>query len=281
MSFRTVLAVLLGAALMAAVVGCDDGDAPATAEASVETGAAGTTARAAEAAPMTSGAAAAQASAAGAGIWVVGESSINVEPDLVVLSVGVEVTAPTVAEARAQAASAMDAVVAAVKAHGLEDRDVQTESFNVWPQYEYPEVMVGNTLTTRRTLVGYTIDNSASVRIRDVDAAGDIIDSVAEAAGDSTRIDGVRFSIEDPKPFMAQLREEAVRDAVAQAEHLASLTGVSVGDLVSIGEVAGGAAQPFGAMESGLMMARAAPATSISGGELELSLRVQAVFAIE
>ena len=120
-------------------------------------------------------------------------------------------TADTVAEARAEAAGAMDAVVRAVKAHGLEDQDVQTRSFNIWPQYEYPEVTSGGTRTRRQVLVGYTVSNMAGIKIRDVDAVGAIIDDVAEAGGDKTRIDGVNFSVEDPEPFMAQLRQEAVR----------------------------------------------------------------------
>ena len=190
---------------------------------------------------------AAQAPSSGSGIWVSGHARVTVEPDLVLLTVGVEATrvrrhhrrrrrpcgTPSVAEARAEAAGAMDAVVRAVKAHGLEDQDVQTRSFNIWPQYEYPEVASGGTRTRRQVLVGYTVSNMAGIKIRDVDAFGAIIDDVAEAGGDKTRIDGVNFSVEDPEPFMAQLRQEAVRDAVAKADHFASLTGVAVGDLPS------------------------------------------------
>ena len=155
-------------------------------------------------------------SVAGSGIWVNGQATVTVEPDLVLLNIGVEAIAETVAEARAEASSAMDAIVEAVKVHGLEDQDVQTKSFNIWPQYEYPEVTSGGTRTRKQVLVGYTVNNSARIKIRDVDAVGTIIDAVAEAGGDATRIDGINFSIEDPKPFMTQLREEAVQDASSQ-----------------------------------------------------------------
>ena len=56
----------------------------------------------------------------------------------------------------------------------------------------------------------------------------------------ATRIIGIDFSIEDPTPFMSQLRHDAVRDALARAEHLAELTGIAVGDLIFIGEVGQG-----------------------------------------
>ena len=228
-------------------------------------------------------AAATQESVAGSGIWVNGQATVTVEPDLVLLNIGVEAIAETVAEARAEAADAMDAVVAAVKVHGLEDQDVQTQSFNIWPRYEYPEVTSGGTRTRKQVLVGYTVSNSARIKIRDADAVGTIIDSVTEAGGDATRIDGINFSIEDPKPFMTQLREEAVLDAIDKAEHLASLTGVEVGNLLFIGEVGAGSPreQPFMVESMGMARAVSDSATSISGGELQLSLNVQAAFSIQ
>ena len=73
-----------------------------------------------------------------AGISVSGQASVSVEPDLVLLTVGVETMGETVAEARVAAAGAMDAVVQAVKAHGLEDRDIQTQSFNIWAPVRVP-----------------------------------------------------------------------------------------------------------------------------------------------
>ena len=136
--------------------------------------------------PQSGGGAAAaalQVPTSNTGIWVTGQANISVEPDLVLLNVGVETMAETVAEARGQAAQAMDAIITAVRAHGLGDDDVQTRSFNIWPRYEYPEVTSGGTSTRRQTLVGYTVNNTATIKIRDVDAVGAIIDDVAEAGG--------------------------------------------------------------------------------------------------
>ena len=214
------------------------------------------------------------------GISVTGQASVSVEPDLALLTVGVETMGETVAEARAAAAGAMDAVVNAVKAHGLEDKDIQTQSFNIWPRYEYPEVMSDKTTTRKQVLVGYTVSNLARIKVRNLDVVGSVIDDAADAGGDATRIHGIDFTIEDPKPFMTLLREEAVADARAKAEHLAGLSGVELGELVYMSE--GGAIPSPGPVyrESAMMMADAA-STSISGGELELRLSVQALYAIE
>ena len=204
------------------------------------------------------------------GIWVTGRASVSVEPDLVLLNVGVESEATTVAVARAEAAKSMAAIIKAVKAHDIEDKDIQTQSFNIWPQYDWG--------SDGRTLVGYTVSNTATIKIRAIDAAGPIIDDVAKAGGDATRIDGIRFTVEDPAPYMTQLREDAVRDAVAKAEHFAGLMSVAVGDVLYVSE--GGTPSPAPrAFAESAALARVAD-TSISAGELELSLTVQAGFEI-
>ena len=214
-----------------------------------------------------------------AGIWVTGQATINVEPDLVLLTVGVETTGETVAQARSEAAAAMNAVVDAVKAHGLDDRDIQTQSFNIWPQYEYPEVITAEGSSRKQVLVGYTVSNLATIKVRNVDAVGNVIDDAADAGSDATRIHGINFTIEDPAPFMDQLREEAVADARAKAEHLASLSGVEVGELVYVGE-AGAATPPSPVFRESAFMMSDSASTSISGGELELRLSVQAGYVI-
>ena len=217
------------------------------------------------------------------GIWVTGQGTLSLEPDLALINIGVETQAATVAQARNEAANAMAAIVAAVKARGLVDRDIQTRSFNIFPRYEFPEVFEDGRRVRKQVLVGYTVSNSASIKVRDLDIVGPIIDDVANAGGDATRINGVSFTVEDPKPFMTQLREQAVQDALDKADHFASLTGVSVGSLVFISESGGGRpiVQDFAAAERGFALASAAAPTSISGGELELSLNVQAVFEIQ
>ena len=239
-----------------------------------------------EVAPISGGYSSApllQVGSSQAGIWVTGQGTISLAPDLTLLNIGVETMGETVAEARDEAARAMDAIVAAVRAHGLEERDVQTRSFNIWPRYEYPEVLDSSgRRVTRQTLVGYTVSNAATVKIRDMDNVGTIIDDVADAGGNATRINDIQFTVEDPKPHMASLREAAVQDAMAKAEHFATLTGVQVGPLMFITETGGGSpvVQDFADEAFAVRAMAAAPTTSVSGGELSLSLSVQAAFDI-
>ena len=207
------------------------------------------------------------------GIWVTGEGTATLEPDLAVLNIGVETEARTVSAARDEAATAMAAIVAAVKAHGLADVDIQTTSFNVWPRYDYFE--------RTQVLAGYRVSNSVSIKIRDLDKVGEIIDGVADSGGDATRINGISFTVEDPTPFMVQLRAAAVQNALDKAQHYASLTGVSLVGLVYLAE-SGGISAPTAVARGDFAKAEAfaAPPTSISGGELTLRLVVQVMFGI-
>ena len=169
------------------------------------------------------------------GIWVVGEASISVEPDVSYINIGVSARADTVAEARAQGAEAMDAIIAAVKAHDLTDNDIRTTSFSIRPQYDWVESEEDGQRVGKEVLVGYEVNNSARLTVRDLDTVGQIIDDAAQAGGDATRIRGISFSVEDVEQYEEGLRESAVADALAKADHLAELAGVSVGKLTFIG----------------------------------------------
>ena len=216
------------------------------------------------------------------GIWVTGEGSVTLEPDLAVLGLGVEARGDTVSEALAEASTAMDAVLGALRSRDIQDRDVQTRRFNVRPVYEYQEVVQSGTRRETRVLVGYVVSNTVTVKIRDLGSVGVVIDDVATAGGDATRIDDVRFTVDDQSVYAEELRSKAVADAMTKARHFASLAGVSLGEPTFISEGAAGAPIANVYAESfAQARAPAALATSISGGELELRMSVQVLFEIQ
>lgn len=219
----------------------------------------------------------------GTGIWVSGQGTISVAPDLARLELGVDTRAANVSEANSQAAEAMDAIVEALKARGVEDKDIQTSRFSVYPRYDHVEEEVDGVRTSREVLTGYRVRNNATVKLRDLETIGEVIDEVVTAGGDDVRINGINFTLEDPKPKMAELREMAVANAKAKAEHLAELSDVAVGRLIYISEGAAGPSvrgfNDFG-LESAYFASAALAAPSVSGGEVTLTLGVQAGFAI-
>ncbi len=215
-----------------------------------------------------------------AGIWVTGLGKVTLDPDLALLSLGVEVRADTVEAARAEAAAAMTGMIEALKARGSADKDIQTRFFNISPEYTYQEIYEDGRRYNKQVLTGYRVSNTVTAKIRDLDIVGATIDEVVQAGGDATRIQSIRFTVEDSSAANTQARESAVLDALAKADQFATLTGVARGNLLFITEI--GSSMPSVRTIDGMEAAALADSftTPISAGELELQVSVQAVFAI-
>jgi uncharacterized protein YggE len=204
------------------------------------------------------------------GIWVNGEGKVTVTPDIATLSLGVEAQAATVAEAQSQAAEAMNRVMTALADNGVAKKDIQTQDFNI------EQVTSWDKDTGEEIVVGYRVTNMVTAKIREIDKAGSIIDAVAAAGGDLTRINSISFSVDDPSAYYDEARQEAMADAKAKGEQLAELSGVKLGKPIYISE---GTIYP---VYQRSMYEAAAPApTPISPGEMELTLSVQVVYAID
>ena len=253
------------------------------------------------------------------GIWVNGTGKSTGDPDLGILSLGVEALAHTAAETREMAAGAIDATIAVLKANNIEDRDMQTSQFSISPRYNTQEITrctdnskelepvaspslgmpaPGSTgvvemiaiqeergsecrVEFERVLDGYQVTNTLNIKVRDLDNMGNIIDGATESAGNLVRINRVSFAIEDTKPLQIEAREEAIADLLTKANAMAELTGVELGKLVFLTESGVGAPQSLARVESAAAFGFGADqATSILAGELDVNVSVQGVFAI-
>ena len=92
----------------------------------------------------------------------------------------------------------MTAILEALRARGIADQDVQTSNFNISPEYSYQETFIDSVRKSERVLVGYLVTNTVNVRIGDLDIVGATVDDVAQAGGDATRIQSLRFSLGRP-----------------------------------------------------------------------------------
>jgi uncharacterized protein YggE len=207
------------------------------------------------------------------GIWVNGRGEVSVVPDIATLRLGIEAQGASVAVAQSQAAEAMDAVMTALAGNGIAEKDIQTRYFNIyrvtrWDQEKQQEIVIG-----------YRVSNMVTAKIRDIGTVGTVIDNVAAAGGDLTRIDGVSFSVDDPSAYHEEARQKAMADARAKAEQLAELAGLDLGKPIFISESSFIPSPVY----PGRVYAEAAMApameTPISPGELEVSLTVQVVYA--
>jgi uncharacterized protein YggE len=213
-----------------------------------------------------------------AGIWVSGEGKVTAVPDIALLRLGIEAQRATVAEAQAEAAVAMNEVKTALLDGGVAEKDIQTQRFSIRQVTKWDDIKQEEVVT------GYRVTNMVNAKIRDIEATGAVIDAVAVAGGDLTRIDSISFSIDDPTAYYGELRTKAMADAKAKAEQLAGLAGVSLGKPTFIAEGIQVPSDIYPRAEFDVIPAPApAPVIEmppISAGETEITLTVQVAYAI-
>ncbi|MBN7796826.1 SIMPL domain-containing protein [Parahaliea mediterranea] len=166
-------------------------------------------------------------------INVSGEGSVSLAPDTALLSLTVTREAKTAREALAANSAAMEKVVAAMRDAGIADRDLQTGEFNIQPRYVHQPARAGEPREAPR-IEGYTVRNNLNVRVRDIDRAGEILDtSVKMGVNEGGDISLVN---DDPSEALDKARELAMKDALARAGTLAAAAGVRTGKLLRVDE---------------------------------------------
>jgi uncharacterized protein YggE len=210
------------------------------------------------------------------GLWVDGNGKTNSAPDVVVLSLGVQSEQKTVAQAQKEAVDAMGKIIQVLKGSGIADKDIQTRQFNIQQMTRWDDKQ-NTTIVT-----GYRVSNMVDVKVREITKAGSVIDSVATAGGDLTRINGINFSVDDPAPLYKIAREKAIQAATDKAKQMAQASGVKLGKILYITESTINVPVPLNTlmMKSAYGGDVAAAPTSISGGELEFRVTVQIVYEL-
>ena len=130
-----------------------------------------------------------------------------------------------------------------------------------------------------QVLTGFRVTNQLTVKVRDLDNVGEVIDRVADAGGDLTRFQSVSFTIDNAKDLEAQARESAIKNMMAKAQQVASVAGVELGRLVYVTETGGPGPVSFNTSRVVMAFAESAP-TPILSGEMKVSITVQGAFEI-
>ncbi|RDZ29747.1 DUF541 domain-containing protein [Lysobacter silvisoli] len=202
------------------------------------------------------------------------QAEVKRVPDIATVSTGV-VTQATDANAAMRAnADQMAKVVAAIKAAGIAERDIQTSGINLNPQYRYAE-------NQPPQITGYQASNNVNVVIRDIAKVGKILDALV--ATGANQINGPTFDIDEKIKEVAydEARQAAVAKAQARAEMYAKTLGLKVRRIVSVSE--GGRfnpPMPVPMMAMRMEKAGAAADTSVSPGESALSIDLDVVFEL-
>ena len=201
-------------------------------------------------------------------IVVSGTGRVAIEADVADLRLGVALGRPTVDEARAEAATTMAAILAAVTDAGVDRRDVRTTLLSVQPRYDYRD-------GKPPVLSGYELANTVEVVVRDLARLADVVDGTLRAG--ATSMDGLSFRIADPAPAEREARLRAMAEARARAEVLAEAGGLTLDGVSAI--VEGSAARPPMPFAKAERMALAADAsTPVEAGSLEVAVTVTVTY---
>lgn len=204
-------------------------------------------------------------------IALTGHGEVRLAPDTATVTLGVSSDAGVAKDALAANTAAMQAVLAALKAAGIDAKDMQTSNFSVQPRYNFsndgkPPV-----------LAGYTVSNTVTVLVRKLDSLGAVLDAVVQSG--SNQINGIQFDVSKPEAALDEARRLAVADARRKAEILAGAAKVELGQVLSMTEGFSGP-PPGPVMRTSMKMDAAAP-VPIAQGEQSLAVDVNIVWEIK
>ena len=191
-------------------------------------------------------------------------------PDVATISTGVVTQAADANAAMRANAVQMDKVMAAIRAAGIAERDIQTSGINLNPQYKYLE-------NQPPSIVGYQASNNVNVKVRDLSKLGKVLD--AFVANGANQINGPSFEVDKPDEAYDEARLAALKKARARADTYAAALGLNVRRIVSISEGGASFPRPMPMMRA-MAMDSMAKETSVSPGEASLSVSLDVVFEL-
>lgn len=203
------------------------------------------------------------------GIMVMGEGKALAEPDLAMITIGVETRASTAQLAADENNERMADVMEALQSVGIAEEDIRTVDYSIRAEIDWQG--------DERRVIGYVVSNSVRVKIREVDHVGEVLDAVTAAGAND--IYGIQFTFDEPTELEEQARAEAMADAQGKAQALATLGGVSLGKPRIISE-------SFVELPPLYVERAYAPAMEggggalVSPGQLEVTVQVQVTFDI-
>lgn len=203
-------------------------------------------------------------------VTVVGSGEVQGVPDTLTTEAGIEFVAGDVTSAMNQTSERQQAVIDALVDAGVDRKDISTTQVSLQPQYGNSESGGSSSIT------GYRAGNTIRVKV-ERESASQVLAVIVRAGGDATRINGVSYSIEDDSHLVHDARERAFNDAKDRAEQYAQLSGLRLGRVISISEVADGTPP----MPVGMPMPRAmAAAPPVEPGQQTVSFSVTAVWEL-
>jgi hypothetical protein len=183
----------------------------------------------------------------------------------------------------------INAITAYLKGAGVNEKDIKTIDYSVYPQYDYQNALCPQSTSGaaiycppgRQVLKGYEVRQTTQVKVRDTAKAGDLLTGVGGKG--ATEVSGLTFTFDDPNAMQDEARNKAITDAKKKADVLAKQLGVRLVRVVSFNEN-GNYPSPIyydkAVMTSGMGGAEPARAPEISVGQNKVTSNVSVTYEI-
>jgi len=199
-----------------------------------------------------------------------GEGKVLAKPDVAAISLSIVTEAVTSKSAQDENSRKSKAVTDFLKDQGVEEKDIKTTGYNIYPQYRYPQY-------DKPEIRGYQVNQTMEVKVRDLDKVSSVLDGVVSAG--VNQVNSLSFEIDEPEKLKAEARQKAIEDARAKADELEDQLGVDLGKIVNFSESIGGFPGPiFYAAERGM---GGGGGPSVPTGENEIIVQVTITYQIK
>jgi len=218
-------------------------------------------------------------------ITVSGEGEVFAVPDTATFSVTVQEKAKQVKDAQDVATKKTNDIITYLKSQNIDEKDIQTTDYNVYPQYDYTNTACSQNYCPpgKQVLSGFEVSQTLTVKVRDAKKAGDLLSGVGSRG--ATTVSGLSFTIDDQDKLEAEARDKAITKAKEKAEVLAQSLGVRIVRVVGFSEGGNGGpiyyakTMAYG-MGGGGMDSAIAPSPEIPTGQNKITSNVSVTYEI-
>jgi hypothetical protein len=205
-------------------------------------------------------------------IVVSGEGKVYVKSDVAIITIGVKTEAKKSDEAVNQNNDKMNAIIKAVKLLNIEDKDIQTTAYNLYPIYNYTD-------KSGRTLDGYSLDQQITVKVRSFDKISNVLDKATENGAND--ISNLQITVDNPEAAKAEARQKAIEQAKQKAVEMAKNSGLKLGKVIDVQESNYNYPVPMMYNSVSEMKGAGTSAPDIQAGQEEVAITVSLTYRVK
>lgn len=204
-------------------------------------------------------------------ISVSGEGKVFIKPDIALISVGVTKKNIDFVVAQKDATQVVNKTINFLKSKEIEEKDIKTTSYNIYPQYDY--------IKGEQKFRGYEVSQNLEIKIHNLDSVGEILSGVTQSGANT--VGSLRFEVDDIKKAKEEARNKAIKEARAKAKMLSDQLGVRLKKITSFYESDGGFPGPIYPSDAAFGKGGDfTPAPSVPTGENEIKINVSITYEI-